>query len=324
MDSSALCAAEPTFAIVIPSRDRPAQLRRCLEAISHLEAPGDDFEVIVVDDGSREPYEPMLASFSKVLKLRGLRCDGKGPACARNRGVKLSRAHFVALIDDDCVPAPDWLTRLGAVLRSQPDALAGGRVVNGIPENACSEASQVLISYLYDYYNVGTHQTRFFAGCNMAMSAELYRQCDGFDSRFTLAGGEDRDFCDRWIHAGRPLVYAADAVVHHSNDLTLRGFLRQHFTYGRGAWHFHRARRERGLDKVRVEPFSFLTGLLARPFRELSVRRPMIVSFLIGMSVVVNALGYFHERFHRPRSAQSALTEHAARLEKPGVAAGPR
>jgi GT2 family glycosyltransferase len=283
--------------MVIPSRDRPVELQRCLEAISRLENPADQFEVIVVDDGSREPYDRLIATFSGLMNLRCLRQAGTGPGQARNAGVAAARGRFVALTDDDCAPAPDWLIRLGAVLSGQPDALAGGRTINTLPENPCSEASQVLLSYLYDYYDTGEHETRFFASCNVALSTDLFRQTGGFDARFTLAGGEDRDLCDRWTSSGRPMVYVKDAVVHHAHNLTIGRFLQQHFTYGRGAWHFHRARLDRGLGKVRVEPLSFLSGMLRRPFQEPTVRRPATVSLLIGTSVVVNALGYFHERF---------------------------
>ncbi len=295
----------PEFSVVIPSRDRPAQLRRCLAALAQLENPRDQFEVIVVDDGSRQPYDHVVAEFSDAMQLRLLRRGGNGPGQARNAGVSIALGRFVALTDDDCAPAPDWISRLGDALRQQPDALAGGRIVNAIPENACSEASQVLISYLYDYFSTGERETRFFASCNFALRAELYRQTGGFHPRFRLAGGEDRDFCDRWTAPGKRMVYVGDAVVRHLHHLNLPGFLRQHFTYGRGAWHFHNARAERGSGRVPVEPLSFVTGMLARPFREPNVRWPLAVSLLIGSSVAMNALGYFHERFQAGNSDQT-------------------
>ncbi len=305
MGDGAQTSGAPEFSIVIPSRDRPAQLRRCLAALTRLENPRDQFEVIVVDDGSREPYDRVIAEFTEAIPLRTLRLEGGGPGQARNAGVSVARGRFVALTDDDCEPAPDWITRLGGVLRRQPDALAGGRTVNAIPENLCSEASQVLLSYLYDYYHAGGHEMRFFASCNFALSAEAYRKGGGFDPRFRLAGGEDRDFCDRWTVSGKPMVYVRDAVVHHSHRLNLRGFLRQHFTYGRGAWHFHKARADRGAGPVRVEPLSFLTGMLAYPFKGKCARRPLAVSLLIGASVGMNALGYFHERSGARNSGQT-------------------
>lgn len=286
----------PEFTVVIPSRDRPAQLERCLEALTGLATPRERFEVVVVDDGSRVSYEESVARRQGQINIRLLRREGGGPGLARNAGAAEARGRFLALTDDDCAPAPDWLERLGETLRRQPEALAGGRTVNVLPQNVYSEASQELLSYLYAYYHGRQHGMRFFASCNFALSARLFQQSGGFHARFRLAGGEDRDFCDRWTAAGRPSLYVEDAVVYHAHALTLARFLRQHYTYGRGAWHFHQARAERGRGGVKMEPLSFLTGMLAHPFRA-RVLRPLTVSALMGGSVAMNALGYFRERF---------------------------
>lgn len=299
----------PEFSIVIPSRDRPLQLARCLEAIARLETSRDEFEVIVVDDGSREPYQGILARHAGQLPVRLLRRHGDGPGQARNAGAAVAQGRFVVLTDDDCAPAPDWLTRLGEALRRHPAAIAGGRTVNSLTGNVYAEASQTLLAYLYDYYHADENPMRFFASCNFALSAELFRQSGGFCPRFKLAGGEDRDFCDRWITAGRPTVYVPDAVVHHAHALSLAGFLRQHYTYGRGAWHYHQARAERGREPVPVEPLTFLTGMLRYPFQQKDLRRPLAVSVLIALSVVMNAFGYFRERFAGTRAAHTSRSK---------------
>ena len=280
------------FSVVIPSRDRPAQLKRCLAALSAIEPPAGGFEVIVVDDGSRAPYAP--GEFPRDLPIRWLRRDGGGPGQARNAGVVEALGTFVALTDDDCAPAADWLARLGAALRRRPDALVGGRTINSLPENAFAQASHLLLDYLYDYYG-DTNANRFFASCNFALRRDLYLELGGFSPRFRLAGGEDRDFCARWTASGRSLTFAPDAVVHHAHSLTPRGFVRQHFTYGRGAWHFHCARAARGEGQMRIEPPGFYAGMLRTPFGK--ARRPLWVSGLIAASVALNAAGYFRERW---------------------------
>jgi hypothetical protein len=88
-----------------------------------------------------------------------------------------------------------------------------------------------------------------------------------------------------------------EAVVRHSHSLTLPGFLRQHFHYGRGAFHFHRARAERGGPPVASEPPVFFSGMLAWPFKQTGLRMRAVVSTLIAASVAMNILGYFYERF---------------------------
>jgi GT2 family glycosyltransferase len=287
----------PVFSVVIPSRNRPDQLRRCLEALALLDTPPSQYEVIVVDDGSAEAYSHWVDGFAARMRVVCIRREGGGPGQARNAGVAAARGRFVALTDDDCEPAPDWLNRFAQVLESNPAAMAGGCTVNVLRNNICSEASQTLISYLYDYYARTGSSNKFFTSCNFALDAGLYRELGGFDARFRLAGGEDRDFCDRWAEAGRPLIYAPEAVVHHSHDLSLRAFLRQHFTYGRGALYFHQARAQRGGPPVAVEPLSFFTGMLAWPFKQKDLRMRPAISLLIASSVAMNILGFAYERF---------------------------
>lgn len=305
MIDSAPPARRPEFSVVVPSRNRPAQLRRCLGALSRLETPKSHYEVIVVDDGSAEPYESWVNQLNAAMAVRCMRLNGRGPGQARNAGAEAARGRFIALTDDDCEPAPDWLDRIEVALRQNPDAMVGGRTVNVLSGNVCSEASQTLIGYLYDYYVRSGSTNRFFASCNIAMRTELYRRCGGFDLRFRLAGGEDRDFCDRWTSSGLGLLYLPEAVVYHSHRLTLAGFLRQHFTYGRGAWHFHRARAERGGPPVAMEPREFFTGMLAWPFSRPRLSRRMTISILMGVSVGMNILGYAYERWLSRRPART-------------------
>lgn len=298
-------AAAPEFSIVIPSRDRPDRLRKCLQSLARQTIGNSGFEIVVVDDGSREPYGVWVQQAAEGMSVRCLRLEGRGPGQARNAGVDAARGRFVALTDDDCEPAADWLERFGAALRSRPGVLAGGRTVNTLRENVFSEASQTLISYLYDYYARSGSTNRFFTSCNFAMQTDLYTACGGFDPRFRLAGGEDRDFCDRWAETGLELEYLPDAVVYHSHHLTLKGFLRQHFTYGRGAWHFRRARAERGGQPVAMEPREFFTGMLVWPFRQEGLKKRVTISILIGVSLGMNILGYVYERWLDRRATRT-------------------
>ena len=68
----------------------------------------------------------------------------------------------------------------------------------------------------------------------------------GFDECFQVHASEDRELCDRWSHAGRPLVYVDKAIVGHAHPLDLSGFVGLCVRHGRGAYHHHRLCRRRG------------------------------------------------------------------------------
>lgn len=290
----------PLFSIVIPTYNRPDRLASCLQSLTQLNYPRERFEIIVVDDGSNQPIASGAEPFKSNLTLTLLRQDNSGPACARNTGAAHAQGQYLVFTDDDCQPYPDWLTALERVLHQQPTALVGGYTVNALPENPFSTASQILIDYLYDYYN-SRQAPSFFASNNFAMAAEQFRLSGGFDTSFPLAAGEDREFCDRWLQLGLPLVYAPAARVRHTHQLSLRQFWRQHFNYGRGAYCFHQVRARRVDEQVKVEPLQFYWQLLIYPFsrqpqRQVPHSQTVILSGLLFLSQVANVAGFFWER----------------------------
>ena len=282
------------FSIIIPTCDRHAQLSACLDAIADLRYPRSKFEVVVVDDGSQSPVEPVVAASREFVQLTLLRQPGGGPALARNRGAAAARGRFLVFTDDDCMPAPDWLDRLALRLDGAPGRIVGGKTVNALPDNVFSTASQSLLTYLYDYYSADPDKLWFLASCNLALDAQGFRSVGGFDPAYPRAAAEDRDLCDRLRAHGYGMTYAPDALVYHRHALTLVDFWRQHYGYGRGARRFRRVHRERSGQGVRMEPPRFYTGLMCCPFRQ-GVRRPVTVATLLLVSQLANAAGFFRE-----------------------------
>lgn len=286
----------PFFSIVIPTYNRPERLAICLDAIAQLDYPRDRFEVVIVDDGSNPPVEPSVAKFREQLNLTLIQQTNAGPATARNTGAAQAQGQYLVFTDDDCAPLPNWLQVLETYFTANPDAIVGGRTLNALPENWYSTASQLLIDYLYEYYNANPQQANFFASNNFALPTEVFRKVGSFDTTFPLAAGEDRELCDRLLHYGHPMSYAAAAQIYHAHYLTLQKFWRQHFNYGRGAFHFHQVRARRITDKIKVEPWSFYWRLLSYPFSNASLRSGLLIAMLFMLSQVANIAGFFWER----------------------------
>lgn len=282
------------FSIVIPTYCRHQRLMHCLGAIAQIDYPRNRFEVIVVDDGSEPALEPSVTQHGG-LQIRFIRQANAGPANARNTGAKQAQGEFLVFTDDDCIPTADWLRQLDAHIAQSPDTLIGGRTLNALPENLYSTASQLLIDYLYEYYNVRLGQATFFTSNNFAVSACCFRDLGGFDVTFPLAAAEDREFCDRWLHHGRTMSYAPKMQVNHAHHLTLATFWRQHFNYGRGAFHFHRVRRRRQSVVIQVEPLTFYSNLLTYPLGQKQGWRGPLLSGLFLLSQVANVAGFFSE-----------------------------
>jgi GT2 family glycosyltransferase len=293
------------FSVVVPTYNRPSQMRRCLYALASLEYPRDRYEVIVVDDGGRRPVETVCRSFRDRLALRIVRTLHRGPAHARNTGVALSRARWVAFTDDDCRVAPDWLSRLEGGLLAFPGRLCGGRTLNLLARNPFSAASQMIVDLVYRFYNQNPANARFFASNNMAMDRRQFRSLGGFDPAFAIAS-EDRDFCDRWTAAGRGMVYCPLAVVGHAHSLSLSAYARQHFRYGRGACRYNRARRIRRSGSL-ASDVGFHFRLPRTVWRKLAGEptvRVMVTLVLLVIWQIANLTGYLFESVDVPEHSR--------------------
>lgn len=283
----------PFFSIVIATYNRPQQLAHCLQALSQLDYPRDRFEVIVVDDGSRTPPEKVIAIYCNRFTVTLLTHDHAGPASARNAGVAQAKGEFIVFTDDDCAPVPDYLQKLVERFVRTPDCAIGGRTINALTDNLYSTASQLLMDYLYSSLNAAA--PRFFASNNLALPRALFQKIGGFDASYPRAAAEDREFCDRWLSCGYRMIYAPEALIYHAHALALRAFVRQHFTYGRGAFRFRRACARQNREPLKLEPSRFYWNLLRSPFALKSGKRVLFLAALLFVSQVANAAGFFWE-----------------------------
>jgi len=266
-------------------------------ACLRLDYPANQFEVIVIDDGSSTPVGAWIGD----SRVRLIRQDGMGPAAARNTGIASARGPLLAFTDDDCRPRPDWLSKLAEAWTSSPTALFGGLTCNGLPSNRLSAASQFLVDYLYDHFAHTNPKQRFFTSNNLAGSRDRLAALGGFDPSFPLAAAEDRDLCDRWREQGGVLIYVPGAAVDHYHGMSLEGFLRQQYQYGRGARGL-RARRARRGAKYPVEARAFYLGLFAAPFRSMGTYAAARTSALLLAAQICNFLGFLHQSGTRGRA----------------------
>ena len=264
-----MASRRPFFSVIIPTYSHPAELPGCLEALARQRFPIDSFEVIVVDDGSASPPAAIVQGFAKRLAIWLVTPRHGGPAAARNHGARQAAGRFFAFTDDDCRPAPEWLSALAERFASAPEHIIGGRTINALVENPYAATSQLILDVVYDHFNgAGPGEAQFLACNNLALPAETFALIGGFDASFTTS--EDRELCDRWLHSGRRITYAPEAVVFHANPLDVRQLWRQHFGYGRGAWRFHRLRARQGHGRFRPD-WKFYRQL-AIVLRRLSLR----------------------------------------------------
>lgn len=278
----------PAVSVIVPSFQRQRGLEGLLGALSRQLPVDGDFEVVIVDDGSSPPLDEGRIRSASDRAVRLLRTENRGPAAARNAGAAEASGSLLAFTDDDCLPAPDWLTRLAVAHSDHPDAVVGGRSVCGLPGNRWAESSQALEDAVFKRANRAPNQAGFLAGKNIAVARDRFIDFGGFDASFRFS--EDREFCARWLAGGGRLVYVAEAVVLHLNPRDRQRFWSQHYEYGQGARRFH-ALHSGGRVKVDLADYASFAGeAIFGPRRE-GVSR-LTVLFLIVLSQFASAIGY--------------------------------
>ena len=196
--------------VVLPTRERPELLARCLDHLLRQDLDTAQFEILVVDDGSsREASVANHAVTARAARRRpGLAVrylnspDSLGPAAARNRGWRCARAPVIAFTDDDTRPTSTWL-REGLAALSGLDAVAG-RILVPLPGDPTD----------YERDAAGLANADFVTA-NCFVRAAMLRAVGGFDERYRMAWREDSDLCFELRRRGARIGCATGAVVVH-------------------------------------------------------------------------------------------------------------
>lgn len=293
---------EPAVSVVVPTRDRPDQLVRCLSALARQSVRS--FEVVVLDDGSAQ-QGAVAAAVGTEPRARLVRTGGRGPAAARNAGAREARGAILCFTDDDCEPSATWIEALVAAIEHGA-AAAAGPTLNARPQSACATASQAIVDHVTEAtLERATGRVGFVPSCNLACRAEVLSPVP-FDERFPLAAGEDRDWCARLAERGLFISFTAGARVEHRPQLTLGGFWRQQLRYGRGAWRFRRA----AAGRPGLAPPRYYARLLRRGF----ARGPRVGALVclaqvaVALGVVAEAVGDLRIRRPTPNVAGRSST----------------
>jgi mycofactocin system glycosyltransferase len=258
--------AAPDVTVLIPVRDRPAALDRCLAAV------GGQYPVLVVDDGSADQ-----AATARIAARHGAalirRPASGGPAAARNTGLAGTGAELVAFLDSDCTPPAGWIDRLAAHLADPLVGAVAPRVVT--PSGRTSSAGRYAAAR--GSLDLGGSEARVAPMTKVSYvptAALLVRRAAlaavaGSGQIFDpgLRYGEDVDLIWRLHDAGWRIRYEPAVQVPHDGPDGWPGLLGRRFRYGTSAAPL--ARRHQGnVAPLVLHPWPaavVVAGLARRP-----------------------------------------------------------
>ena len=216
-DGSTLVAQRPPRAVlplrasvIIPHLNTPGLLIRCLISVMAQRLDYGGYEVIVVDNGSRAPLDPVTVAFPSVIFLVEPR---PGPGLARNRGIAAARAPVLAFIDADCRAEAGWLQLAVDAVEADPDrAIVGGDVRIETHDPICFtrvEAYERVFGFRQKMY---IEQRHFSVTANLALAAPVAPIIGPFGG---IDIAEDLDWGQRAHSVGYPTRFLPAMRVWH-------------------------------------------------------------------------------------------------------------
>lgn len=258
------------ISVVVPTYNHPYLLRATVDSL--LNQTIDNYEVIIVDDGSTDPKQQrVLEDVVKRRRIRVIEQENQGPATARNTGWRAAQSEVVAFTDDDCVVRHEWLERLLCAYNEFGVAGVGGPLSppdDAIEANVFARYDWFKNEFLYNLPDEPVVDPHHVGGtANMSYRRSVLREVDGFDETYPIAAGEDADLKDRVEAAGYELAYVPVPVEHYKS-YTLDAFVSQSVRRGRGEFHYlSKTNRKRSVLRI-------LIGLVGTPISALSEAEP--------------------------------------------------
>jgi GT2 family glycosyltransferase len=234
--SERVAARKPVLAdisVAIPTLGRPI-LQRAISAL--FDGDAWPAEVIVVHQGDDPAVERWLDGYrDRGLVVRYIRSSERGRARGVNRGLEAAATPYVAITDDDCLAAPDWVVRMAEEIRATPDFIITGRV------DAEGDELPVAVNTTPEawtrYRPVITHDV--LCGGNMVIARATIARTGPFDEDPRVATAEDCEFSYRALSAGVPIRYVPTAAVSHVGWRPLDGRRAQYRSYARSHGGFY-------------------------------------------------------------------------------------
>ena len=208
----------PCISVIIAAYNDWRALEKCLESLSRQNQPLE-FEVIVVDDGSRSPAPSSIASQSG-LQLSIVRLQHRGISSARNQGIRLAKGAILLFTDCDCIVDPDCLKRLWDHTVDHPQDEFFQMRLTGDTISFAGRAEQLQLSTVQQERMVSTGHLKYLNTSGFAIrNTSRYVEPQLFDS--SARRGEDTLLLSRLMRDGHLPRYVPDAVIQHAVQLTV-------------------------------------------------------------------------------------------------------
>jgi glycosyltransferase involved in cell wall biosynthesis len=277
--------------VVIPVYNGARTIPRTIKCL--LNQTYRPYEIIIVDDGSTDGTAQALEIYAgHVIYIFQ---PNRGPAAARNTGIKAARGNLIAFTDSDCLPDEGWLLNLVAEFDSPLVAGVGGLVKSA--DDSCIGQYIDEAGFL-NPQSKNTNEVPYLITANACFRRAALLEAGLFDERFRKPGGEEPELCLRLSKLGYYFRTAQKALVFHHHRQTVVRLLKTMANYGEGAFIFGQLAPEKRYE----HPHKLLAKTLIKlPFalRQASgyqprygIKKAIYFSFLDHLRHIALLMGY--------------------------------
>jgi glycosyltransferase involved in cell wall biosynthesis len=299
----------PRISVVIPTRNRSRLLADTIASIRAVEFPPDDFEIVVVDDGSTDDTKQAVARFEdgKPPRVRYVAQPPRGLNAGRNTGIKNSRSELIVFIDDDVELPKNFLLAYFRAAAAYPDAAAFcGPVKPRIegkksPPKSCEGCGTLESLEAFDHGDTDSDVSKAI-GANMAIRRSALDRIGLFNEDLAYRQGNESEWFSRLTKEGKTVKYVAAAWLWHRRpaDEYRWWLVRKKFLKGRGYVKFARETGEHPPDAI--ESVRQTIRWTAHAFR-----RGCFIGFLTAAANAGNLVGWLQWGWRKHRAASATV-----------------
>lgn len=273
----------PRYSFIIPVYNRPDELQELLETIALQKI--NDFEVVVVEDGSQKKSDHICKEFSRQFPVQYIEQDNTGPGPARNHGAEKAMGRWLIFLDSDCMLPADYLEIVDAEAQSEEFDCFGGPDKAHPTFNTIQKAIGYAMSSVLTTGGIRGAREKldifYPRSYNLGVRKSVFMAIHGFSS---MRFGEDLDFSMRLLEKGYSTRLIKKAFVFHKRRNNFRSFFKQVFNSGIARINLE-IRHPHTLKPVHWLPALFVLGHLA--LLVLAVKTPLLLLLFLVVPLVL-------------------------------------
>lgn len=220
------------YSFIIPVYNRPQEVQELLESFLAVQFK-DEFEIVLIEDGSTETAETVVKRYSDNLTISYYKKKNSGPGDSRNFGMSQAKGNYFIILDSDCLLPSHYLNTVDSFLQKKYFHCYGGADAAHHSFTALQKAINYAMTSLLTTGGIRGRKSmiqRFEPrSFNMGISKEAFLKTGGFSK---IHPGEDPDLSQRILKAGYKTTFLPGAFVYHKRRISLEKFYMQVKKFG--------------------------------------------------------------------------------------------